>query len=82
MQKRNVYHSTTGKLYDAETQLICGLRPAHFITLATPHLGCDAKESPAQVTTSLVLHLRGIEGADGLQEVKSVIAHDSHQKHA
>ena len=37
-----------GQLYDPETELICGLRPAHFITLATPHLGCDA-DGPAQV---------------------------------
>ena len=36
-----------GQLYDPETELICGLRPAHFITLATPHLGCDA-DGPAQ----------------------------------
>ena len=38
-----------GQLYDPETGLICGLRPTHFITLATPHLGCEAGDSPAQV---------------------------------
>lgn len=37
-----------GKLYDPVTCLICGLVPAHFITLATPHMGCDG-EGPAQV---------------------------------
>ncbi|KAL0029171.1 hypothetical protein WJX79_000097 [Trebouxia sp. C0005] len=37
-----------GKLYDPITHLICGLIPAHFITLATPHMGCDG-EGPAQV---------------------------------
>ncbi|KAL0039127.1 hypothetical protein WJX77_008695 [Trebouxia sp. C0004] len=37
-----------GKLYDPVTCLICGLIPAHFITLATPHMGCDG-EGPAQV---------------------------------
>jgi len=36
------------KLYDPVTSLICGLIPAHFITLATPHMGCDG-EGPAQV---------------------------------
>ena len=30
-----------GKLYDQDTHLVAGLKPAHFITLATPHLGCD-----------------------------------------
>ena len=37
-----------GKLYDPTTQLIAGLKPAHFLTLATPHMGCDG-EGPAQV---------------------------------
>ncbi|KAL0047250.1 hypothetical protein WJX82_010803 [Trebouxia sp. C0006] len=37
-----------GKLYDPVTHLICGLVPAHFVTLATPHMGCDG-EGPAQV---------------------------------
>ncbi len=40
--------SNAGKLYDPVTCLICGLIPAHFITLATPHMGCDG-EGPAQV---------------------------------
>ncbi|BDA45665.1 probable lipid droplet phospholipase 1 at N-terminal half [Coccomyxa sp. Obi] len=38
-----------GKLYDPETELICGLRPTHFVTFATPHLGCDGDRSAAQV---------------------------------
>ncbi|KAK9842249.1 hypothetical protein WJX81_002631 [Elliptochloris bilobata] len=38
-----------GLLYDPNTELICGLRPAHFITLATPHLGCAEVEGPSQV---------------------------------
>lgn len=38
-----------GKLYDPSTGLICGLKPAHFVTLATPHMGCDGA-GPAQVT--------------------------------
>lgn len=37
-----------GKLYDPTTRLIAGLKPAHFLTLATPHMGCDG-EGPAQV---------------------------------
>ena len=39
---------TAGKLYDPNTRLIAGLKPAHFLTLATPHMGCDG-EGPAQV---------------------------------
>ena len=31
----------SGKLYKAEAGTVAGLRPAHFITLATPHLGCN-----------------------------------------
>ena len=42
----------TGKLYDPETELICGLRPTHFVTFATPHLGCDGDRSAAQVVSS------------------------------
>eukprot|EP00891_Asterochloris_glomerata_P004532 jgi/Astpho2/4532/Aster-00121 len=38
-----------GKLYDEETGLVAGLRPTHFITMATPHLGCEAVQGPAQV---------------------------------
>ena len=38
-----------GLLYDPTTELICGLRPAHFITLATPHLGCAEVDGPSQV---------------------------------
>ena len=38
-----------GKLYDPSTKLIAGLKPAHFLTLATPHMGCDG-QGPAQVT--------------------------------
>ncbi|KAK9827864.1 hypothetical protein WJX74_006695 [Apatococcus lobatus] len=30
-----------GKLYDVGAGTIAGLRPAHFVTLATPHLGCN-----------------------------------------
>ncbi|KAL3162411.1 hypothetical protein ABBQ32_010082 [Trebouxia sp. C0010 RCD-2024] len=37
-----------GKLYDPTTKLIAGLKPAHFLTLATPHMGCDG-QGPAQV---------------------------------
>ncbi len=30
-------------LYDPSSKTICGLEPAHFISIATPHLGCDSK---------------------------------------
>lgn len=35
-----------GKLYKAETGLVAGLRPMHFITIASPHLGCDVVGEP------------------------------------
>lgn len=38
-----------GHLYDEGTGLVAGLRPGHFITMATPHLGCEVDTSPAQV---------------------------------
>lgn len=34
--------SCSAALYDPRTGKIAGLEPSHFITLATPHLGCDA----------------------------------------
>lgn len=30
-----------GKLYDESSRTILGLKPAHFVTMATPHLGVD-----------------------------------------
>lgn len=30
-----------GQLYDPATGLIARLEPVHFITIATPHMGCD-----------------------------------------
>lgn len=38
-----------GHLFDEDSGLIAGLRPGHFIAMATPHLGCDVATSPAQV---------------------------------
>jgi hypothetical protein len=37
-----------GALFDPRTRLVAGLEPCHFLTLATPHMGCDA-EGVAQV---------------------------------
>jgi hypothetical protein len=37
-----------GQLYNPASRTICGLQPAHFVTLATPHCGCDA-DGVAQV---------------------------------
>jgi len=31
-----------GRLYDTKADTILGLKPVHFLTMATPHLGCDA----------------------------------------
>jgi hypothetical protein len=33
--------ATPAVSYDPETKRIAGLEPCHFITMATPHLGCD-----------------------------------------
>lgn len=32
-----------GALFNPTTRTICGLQPCHFITMATPHMGCDAE---------------------------------------
>lgn len=37
-----------GLLYNPASRTVCGLEPCHFVTLATPHLGCDA-DGVAQV---------------------------------
>ena len=37
-----------GALYQPASGTICGLQPCHFISMATPHMGCDA-EGEAQV---------------------------------
>jgi hypothetical protein len=37
-----------GSLYNPASGTICGLQPAHFISMATPHCGCDA-DGVAQV---------------------------------
>jgi hypothetical protein len=37
-----------GALFDPRSRKIAGLEPCHFLTLATPHFGCDA-EGVAQV---------------------------------
>ncbi|PRW45615.1 alpha beta-hydrolases superfamily [Chlorella sorokiniana] len=38
-----------GRLYDPATRTVAGLAPCHFVCIATPHLGCDTRLSPAQV---------------------------------
>jgi len=39
-----------GELYDSGTNSIASLKPSHFISMATPHLGCEPLEtSPAQI---------------------------------
>ncbi|GFR42535.1 hypothetical protein Agub_g3441, partial [Astrephomene gubernaculifera] len=38
-----------GILFDPKNASICGLRPCHFLTLATPHLGLSVVDGPAQV---------------------------------
>ena len=34
-----------GKLYDTKKRTVAGLQPAHFMTLATPHLGCSGESA-------------------------------------
>jgi len=38
-----------GLMFDADAGTMAGLAPGHFITMATPHLGCETGPSPAQV---------------------------------
>ena len=38
-----------GKLYDPQARRVAGLRPAHYVPIAAPHLGCDGLSGPAQV---------------------------------
>jgi esterase/lipase superfamily enzyme len=40
-----------GMLFNPASSTICGLTPCHFVTLATPHCGCDA-DGVSQVTAS------------------------------
>ena len=35
-------------LYDPGSATLAGLAPAHFISIATPHLGCDSGFTEAQ----------------------------------
>lgn len=37
-----------GALFNPTSSTICGLQPTHFVTMATPHCGCDA-DGVAQV---------------------------------
>lgn len=37
-----ILRHAAGQLYSPDTGLVAGLQPMHFITMATPHLGCDA----------------------------------------
>ena len=37
------------ELYRSSDSTIAGLKPSHFISLATPHLGCASDPGPAQV---------------------------------
>lgn len=39
-----------GKLYNAEDKTVAGLQPVHYVSMATPHLGCHRRgPCPAQV---------------------------------
>jgi len=51
-------HLYAGVLYDPASKRVAGLQPRHFITLATPHLGCGG-EGPAQVLPYICSCLHG-----------------------
>ena len=39
-----------GELYNPQDQSIAGLKPTHYVSMATPHLGCEPRStSPAQI---------------------------------
>lgn len=38
-----------GELFDPNVRTVAGLIPSHFLSLATPHLGCTVNPGPAQV---------------------------------
>ena len=65
-----------GLLYDPQKSAIAGLSPAHYVSLATPHVGCHADEGPAQVP--LVTWMRALVGERplpfGLHEAPSRLA--------
>lgn len=39
-----------GALFDNDSKRVAGLKPAHFLTMATPHLGCDTAGEPQAST--------------------------------
>ena len=47
-----------GRLYDPATGLVAGLRPRHYISIASPHLGCTAEMSEAQARVRLLVCMR------------------------
>ena len=49
-----------GHLYNPSTGLMAGLRPVHYISMATPHLGCDASgESQVRKSSEAAITWRG-----------------------
>ena len=42
-QNAQIFLDCRAVLYDPKTGRIAGLEPCHFITIATPHMGCDAE---------------------------------------
>lgn len=58
-----------GDLYDPRTSTVAGLRPCHFIALASPHLGCESDSGPAQVPL-----IRWSQRVPGLKRLTSALA--------
>ena len=53
---KSVHQPAAGRMYDPNTKLVCGLQPMHFVTMATPHMGCDGY-GPAQASFETVVLL-------------------------
>ena len=49
MQGGLIARYAIGKLYDPHARRVAGLRPAHYMSIAAPHLGCDGFSGPSQV---------------------------------
>jgi pimeloyl-ACP methyl ester carboxylesterase len=54
-----------GELYDRASNTISGLKPTHFVALATPHIGCGVEPGPAQVPLVAWSAAAGLSGIAG-----------------
>jgi hypothetical protein len=52
-----------GTIFNPDKGYLCGLKPCHFVTMATPHCGCDA-DGVAQVCVCVCV-CGGVGGGRG-----------------